>query len=60
MTVLLEVENLRTQFATERGLVKAVDGVSYHMNEGEIVGLVLSGKTATGGGPSSGTRAPFS
>jgi len=40
MTVLLEVENLKTQFATERGLVKAVDGVSYHMNEGEIVGLV--------------------
>ncbi len=40
MTVLLKVENLRTQFTTERGLVKAVDGVSYHINEGEIVGLV--------------------
>jgi oligopeptide/dipeptide ABC transporter ATP-binding protein len=40
MTELLKVENLKTQFATERGLVKAVDGVSYHMNEGEIVGLV--------------------
>jgi peptide/nickel transport system ATP-binding protein len=40
MAVLLKVENLKTQFATERGLVKAVDGVSYHMNEGEIVGLV--------------------
>lgn len=40
MAVLLKVENLRTQFATERGLVKAVDGVSYQMNEGEIVGLV--------------------
>ncbi len=40
MTMLLKVENLRTQFATERGLVKAVDGVSYHINEGEIVGLV--------------------
>jgi len=40
MTVLLKVENLRTQFATERGLVKAVDGVSYDIHEGEIVGLV--------------------
>jgi peptide/nickel transport system ATP-binding protein len=40
MTMLLEVENLRTQFKTERGLVKAVDGVSYHIHEGEIVGLV--------------------
>jgi peptide/nickel transport system ATP-binding protein len=40
MTVLLKVENLRTQFMTERGLVKAVDGVSYDIHEGEIVGLV--------------------
>ena len=40
MTVLLKVENLRTQFATERGLVKAVDGVSYDIHEGEIVDLV--------------------
>jgi len=40
MTVLLQVEGLKTQFATERGLVSAVDGVSYHINEGEIVGLV--------------------
>jgi len=40
MTVLLKVENLRTQFRTERGLVKAVDGLSYDIREGEIVGLV--------------------
>ena len=40
MTPLLRVENLRTQFKTERGLVKAVDGVSYDIHEGEIVGLV--------------------
>ena len=40
MAVLLKVENLRTQFRTERGLVKAVDGVSYDIREGEIVGLV--------------------
>ncbi len=40
MTLLLKVENLKTQFATERGLVKAVNDVSYHIEEGEIVGLV--------------------
>jgi oligopeptide/dipeptide ABC transporter ATP-binding protein len=40
MTLLLRVENLRTQFKTERGLVKAVDGVTYDIREGEIVGLV--------------------
>lgn len=40
MGELLRVENLKTQFATERGQVKAVDGVSYSINQGEIVGLV--------------------
>ena len=40
MSVLLKVENLKTQFMTERGLVKAVDGVSYDIHEGEIIGLV--------------------
>lgn len=40
MTVLLEVKNLKTHFYTDAGLVKAVDGVSYHINEREIVGLV--------------------
>jgi peptide/nickel transport system ATP-binding protein len=40
MAVLLEVKNLETQFKTEAGLVKAVDGVSYYINEHEIVGLV--------------------
>jgi peptide/nickel transport system ATP-binding protein len=40
MTVLLKVKKLKTQFMTERGLVKAVDNVSYHINESEIVGLV--------------------
>ena len=37
---LLEVRNLRTYFRTEAGLVKAVDGVSYYVDEQEIVGLV--------------------
>jgi peptide/nickel transport system ATP-binding protein len=40
MSPLLEVEDLRTQFRTESGVVKAVDGVSYHIDEQEIVGIV--------------------
>ena len=40
MVELLRVENLMTQFKTEGGLVKAVDGISYHLNEQEIIGLV--------------------
>jgi peptide/nickel transport system ATP-binding protein len=40
MTTLLKVEDLRTRFNTEGGVVKAVDGVSYHIDEQEIVGLV--------------------
>ena len=40
MGELLQVKELRTQFFTESGLVKAVDGVSYHIDEQEIVGLV--------------------
>jgi oligopeptide/dipeptide ABC transporter ATP-binding protein len=34
------VENLKTYFKTDRGMVKAVDGVSLQINEDEIVGLV--------------------
>jgi oligopeptide transport system ATP-binding protein len=37
---LLEIENLRTWFATRDGVVKAVDGVSLHADDGEVVGLV--------------------
>jgi peptide/nickel transport system ATP-binding protein len=40
MSILLEVKNLATQFNTEGGVVKAVDGVSYHLDEQEIIGLV--------------------
>jgi len=37
---VLEVENLHTQFPTDRGTVKAVDGVDLSIEPGEIVGLV--------------------
>jgi peptide/nickel transport system ATP-binding protein len=37
---LLEVENLRTQFRTSRGLLRAVDGVSFTLNRGETIGVV--------------------
>ena len=37
---LLEVKNLRTRFKTDEGIVNAVDGISYFVDEGEIIGLV--------------------
>ncbi|RKD93656.1 ABC transporter ATP-binding protein [Halopiger aswanensis] len=37
---LLRVENLKTQFFTQAGTVRAVDGISFEVREGEIVGLV--------------------
>jgi len=40
MVELLRVNNLVTQFKTDSGVVKAVDGVSYYIDEQEIFGLV--------------------
>jgi len=37
---LLEIHNLRTQFRTSAGVVKAVDGISYDVEEGETVAIV--------------------
>jgi peptide/nickel transport system ATP-binding protein/oligopeptide transport system ATP-binding protein len=37
---LLDVRNLHTHFPTRAGLVRAVDGVSFHLDRGELLGLV--------------------
>ncbi|MEM7497161.1 MAG: ABC transporter ATP-binding protein [Pseudomonadota bacterium] len=48
---VLEVENLQTHFAMRAGLAKAVDGVSFEVAGGEVLGIVGesgSGKSVTG------------
>ena len=37
---LLEIKNLRTFFRTKRGIVKAVNDVSYSLEPGKTLGIV--------------------
>ena len=40
MSHLLQVSDLQTHFPTRAGFVKAVNDVSFHIDEGELLGLV--------------------
>ncbi len=69
--MLLEVKDLVTEFRVKRGVVKAVNGVSFHVEKGEILAVVGesgSGKSVTslsimgllqGNGRTSGGRILF-
>jgi ABC-type dipeptide/oligopeptide/nickel transport system ATPase component len=48
---LLQVIDLKTHFFVSRGTLKAVDGVSFYLNKGEVLGIVgesACGKSVTG------------
>jgi peptide/nickel transport system ATP-binding protein len=51
LTPTLQVEDLAVEFPTRRGVLTAVDGVSFHIDAGEVLGVVGesgAGKSITG------------
>lgn len=46
MNTLLSIENLYLNFKTDRGIVKVLDGITFSIKEGEVLGLV--GETGCG------------
>jgi peptide/nickel transport system ATP-binding protein len=40
MEDLLEVQNIKTHFFTDEGIIKAVDGVSFNIHNNEVLGVV--------------------
>src|SRR5699024_11505532 len=51
MTKILEVQDLKTHFFTRAGVAPAIDGVSFDVERGEVLGVVGesgSGKSVTG------------
>ena len=39
---MLEIDNLQTHFRTPDGINRAVDGVSFHVEAGETLAVVVS------------------
>ena len=40
MSTLLEVKDLNLEFKTARGTLKALNGITFHMQQGEVFGIV--------------------
>jgi peptide/nickel transport system ATP-binding protein len=50
INILLQINNLKTEFKTKKGIVKAVNGINFALNKGEILAIVGesgSGKSVT-------------
>ena len=51
---MLEVKDLKVSFRSEQGLMRAIDGVSFNVAEGEILGMV--GESGSGARPTPAFR----